>query len=72
MLNIIRCRHLGRSLEILRILPEIFEPYPSAISDKLRFKTLLISGFHLWTRVWRAELSNGAVKKINLVVEIDD
>ena len=35
-------------------------------------RTLLISGLHLWTRRWRAELCNGTVKKIDLVVEIDD
>lgn len=57
MLDIFRCRHLGRSLEILGVLPEIFE---------------FISGFHLRARLWRAELCDGTVKKIDLVIEIDD
>ena len=38
MLDIFRRRHLGRSLEILRVLPEIFEPTPSATHNRLRRK----------------------------------
>ena len=38
MLDIFRCRHLGRSLEVLRILPEIFEPIPLAAHYGMRWK----------------------------------
>lgn len=44
MLDIFRCRHLGRSLEIIGVLPEIFEPIPSVIREGLRWKNLT----HQW------------------------
>lgn len=44
MLDIFRCRHLGRSLEILRVLPKIFESVPSATHDGLIWKKLT----HQW------------------------
>lgn len=33
---------------------------------------LLISGLHLWTCLWGTELSDGAIEKIDLVVEVDN
>lgn len=44
MLDILRCRHFGRSLEILRVLPEVFESIPLATDDGLRPKQLT----HQW------------------------
>jgi hypothetical protein len=33
---------------------------------------LLVGGFHLWTALGRAELCDGAVEEVDLVVEVDD
>jgi hypothetical protein len=33
---------------------------------------LLVCGFHLWTALRRAELGDGAVKQVDLVVKVDD
>jgi hypothetical protein len=33
---------------------------------------ILVCSFHLWTRLRRAELCDGAIEKVDLVVEVDD
>ena len=74
MLDIFRRRHLGRSLEILRVLPQVFKPangkhlqttFPHTIH-------LLIRCLHLRARLRRAKLGDGAVEEVNLVVKVDD
>ena len=59
MLNVFRCGHLGRTLEVLGVLPEVFE---SAGEEKSIRRTVivekgfaglsvLIGCFHFWTRL---------------------
>ena len=56
VLNVGWSWHLRWTLEVLRILPQILE---------------LVGGLHLWARLWRAELGDGSVEQVNVVVEVD-
>lgn len=56
VLNVGWSWHLRWTLEVLRILPQVLE---------------LVGGLHLWARLWRAELGDGSVKQIDVVVEVD-
>ena len=52
MLNVFRSRHLCRSLEVFRILPQILEPgqLPSAeLPQQLSWESVLIGCFHFRT-----------------------
>jgi len=55
--DVFGCGHLGRLLVVLGILPEVLK---------------LVGRFHLRTALWRAELCDGAVEQVNLVVEVDN
>lgn len=57
MLDVLRCRHLRRLLEILIVLPQVFE---------------FIRSLHLRTALRGAELGDAAVKEIDLIIEVDN
>ena len=52
-----RCWKTGGFGVVGRVVPEVFE---------------LVSRFHLWAGLRGAELGDGAVEKVDLVVEVDD
>lgn len=73
MLNVGRSGHFGWSLVILRVLPEILEPGLLLATHTYSgiVESLLIRGFHLRASDRRAELGNGSIEQVNLIVEID-
>lgn len=74
VLDIFGSRHLGWFLKRLVILPQIFEPFHSVSTVKLEMQKsscILVCSLHLRTALWRAKFSDGAIEKIDLVVEVD-
>lgn len=57
MRNVTRSGQTGGLGEVWRVVPEILK---------------LVRGFHLRARLWTAELGDGAVDEIDLVVKVDD
>lgn len=57
MLNIFWCGHLRWLLELLVVLPQVLE---------------FVRSLHLWAALRTAELCNGSIEEVDLVVEIDD
>jgi len=57
MFNVLWSWHLGGSLVVLIVLPEVFE---------------FVRGLHLWAGLRRAELRDRTIEKVDLVVEIDN
>lgn len=55
LLDVRRRRHLGRPLVVLAILPEVLE---------------FVCRLHLWAGLWGAELGNGAIEEVDLVVKV--
>ena len=73
LLDVGRCSHLGWTLVVLIILPQILEPALHISNSKIdhRFSSnLLVCCLHLRARLGGAELSDGAVQKVDLVVKI--
>jgi hypothetical protein len=75
VLDVLRGGHLGGLLVRLRVLPEVLESGGGLVRLGLGMRVvvgLLVGGFHLWTALGRAELCDGAVEEVDLVVEVDD
>ena len=74
MLNILRSWHLGWTLELLLVLPQVLESALLLVfvSTQKRSHHSLIGRLHLWTRLWRAEFRDRAIEQVDLIVEIDD
>jgi hypothetical protein len=71
LLDVSRRGHLGRLLVVLRILPQVLKPdLVSAVHHAHDAEYILICRLHLGARLGRAELGNGAVEQVDLVVEI--
>ena len=73
MLNILWCCHLGWLFEVLAVLPKILKPIPvSTLDTNFLIKVvLLVCGLHLGAALGRTKFGYGAVKKVDLVIEID-
>lgn len=72
LLNVGRGGHLGRTLIVLVVLPKIFESADVSLGVLycLSLVVLLVSRLHLGARMRRAELGNGTVEQIDLVVKV--